>query len=129
MSQSESPSQDSTENVEDLTKSPVFKKISLLLTLAVLVIFSISQFWRNSAEKEFDPALQAKLELTRSALAATENLEPMEADVAWQELYQADTGNRSIAMNRSINRLLRVDKLAGQATNASLSEDEKKMAR
>ncbi len=129
MSQSESPSQDSTENVEDLTKSPVFKKISLLLTLAVLVIFSISQFWRNSAEKEFDPALQAKLELTRSALAATENLEPMEADVAWQELYQADTGNRSIAMNRAINRLLRVDKLAGQATNASLSEDEKKMAR
>ena len=129
MSQSESPSPDSTENVEDLTKSPLFKKLSILLTLAVLGIFVVTQLWRTSAEKEVDPALQNRLELTRSALAATENLEPLEADAAWQQLFQDDSSNRSVAMNRAINRLLRVDSLASQATNASLSDDEKKMAR
>jgi hypothetical protein len=109
MSQSESPSPDSTENVEDLTKSPLFKKLSILLTLAVLGIFVVTQLWRTSAEKEVDPALQNRLELTRSALAATENLEPLEADAAWQQLFQDDSSNRSVAMNRAINRLLRVD--------------------
>ena len=124
MSQSESPSPDSTENVEDLTKSPLFKKISILLTLAVLGTFLLTQLWRTSSEKEVDPTLQNRLELTRSALAATENLEPSEADQAWQQLFEEDSSNRSVAMNRAIDRLLRVDSLASQATNASLSDDE-----
>ncbi len=129
MTQSESPSQDSAENVEDLTNSPLVKKISILLTVAVLAIFLLSQLWRNPGVEEIDPELRSRLELTRTALAATENLEPEDADVAWQDLYQVDPQNRSVAMNRAINRLLRVDSLASQATNASLDDDDKKAAR
>ena len=129
MSQSESSTPDSTENVEDLTNSPLFKKISILLTVVVLVIFAVFQFYSGSTEQEVDPVLQNQLELTRSALAATENLEPLAANQAWQELFLGDSNNRSIAMNRAINRLLRVDALSAQATNASLSDQEKKLAR
>ena len=129
MNQTESTSQDSTENVEDLTKSPLFQKISIAITLLVLVIFLGIQFWSDSGTGTIDPMLQSRLDLTRSALAATENLEPIEADQAWEELFQADSQNRSNAMNRAINRLLRVDSLASKATNASLDEDEKKAAR
>ena len=129
MSQSESPTQDSAENIEDLTKSPLFKKISILLTFMVLAIFAIFQIFKGSNGKQLDPVLQGQLELTRSALAATENLEALEADQAWQQLYADDPDNRSIAMNRAINRLLRVDALAAKATNASLADAEKKLAR
>ncbi|MDA8745310.1 VCBS repeat-containing protein [Rubripirellula amarantea] len=69
------------------------------------------------------------LSLTRTALAATENLEVVEADTSWQQLYVASPSDVSIAKNRALNRVLWVDTLAGKATNASLDDAAKKAAR
>lgn len=75
------------------------------------------------------PELQETLDLTRTALAATENLEMVQADRAWSLLYDAAAQDTSVALNRAINRVLRVDQLSGQATSASLDDDKKKAAR
>jgi hypothetical protein len=69
------------------------------------------------------------LELTRVALASTENLEVVEADKAWASLLQQFPADESIALNQAINRVLRVDQLSAQATNAALSVEEKQEAR
>ncbi len=131
MSQSESPLEETNENTEDLTKSPLFKKISILVTLLTLVVFGgfYAFLFLRQTEISVDPNLQSRLNLTRTALAATENLEQLEADVAWEELYQEDSSDPSVAMNRAINRLLWVDSLASRATNASLGDADKKAAR
>ncbi len=69
------------------------------------------------------------MNLTRTALAATENLEAADADGAWSQLYSETPDDPSVALNRAINRLLRVDDLSARATNASLEEAERKGAR
>lgn len=75
------------------------------------------------------PELQQSLDLTRTALAATENLEMVEADQAWNPLYQQSPQDESVSLNRAINRVLLVDDLSGKATSASLKADQKKAAR
>ena len=75
------------------------------------------------------PELQETLDLTRTALAATENLEMVQADQAWTSLFDAAAQDPSVTLNRAINRVLRVDQLSGQATSASLDDDKKKAAR
>ena len=70
-----------------------------------------------------------RLDLTRTALAATENLELVEADADWSALFGQSPQDPSVALNRAINRVLRVDQLSAQATNASLDDAEKKAAR
>ena len=72
---------------------------------------------------------QARLDLTRTALAATENLEMDQADQSWSSLFQSSPQDASVALNRAINRVLRVDQLSARATNASLDDAEKKEAR
>lgn len=69
------------------------------------------------------------LSLTRTALAATENLETDEAEDAWASLREQLPQDESIALNHAINRVLRVDQLSAQATNAALGDEEKKAAR
>ena len=73
--------------------------------------------------------LEDRLELTRTALSATENLEMVPADDAWSTLFQQSPQDASVAVNRAINRVLRVDQLSAQATNASLDDADKKAAR
>ena len=76
-----------------------------------------------------DPAVSQQLDLTRSALAATENLELLQADKDWNQLYSKAASDESVALNRAINRVLRVDALSARATNASLDDQEKLNAR
>ena len=54
-----------------------------------------------------DPVSSEKLDLTRAALAATENLEVVPADDIWSKLYSEAASDESIALNRAINRVLR----------------------
>lgn len=73
--------------------------------------------------------LDRRLELNRTALAATENLEAIAADQAWSELREQLPEDTSVALNRAINRVLLVDQLSGRATNASLDNAQQKDAR
>ncbi len=69
------------------------------------------------------------LEQTRVALASTENLETSDADAAWQTIFAITPQDASVALNRALNRGLRVDELAGQAMNATLQDSERMAAR
>jgi len=73
--------------------------------------------------------LQEQLEMTRLALSETENLQLVRADANWSRLHEQSPGDRSVSLNRALNRVLRVDALAAQATNAALDVADKKEAR
>ncbi|SMP66901.1 Repeat domain-containing protein [Neorhodopirellula lusitana] len=72
---------------------------------------------------------EEKLDLTRSALAHTENLEMVQADETWTRLHQATPDNASVALNLALNRVLRLDELSSKATNATLDAAQKQDAR
>lgn len=117
-------------------KSGGRKKSILPLLLGSIVLLGIGAgFWGLSGKQDdngsggLDPAISQQLDLTRTALAATENLELIEADESWNELYRQASSDESIALNRAINRVLRVDALSAKATNASLDDQEKQNAR
>jgi len=117
-------------------KSGGRKKSILPLLLGTIVLLGIGAgFWGLSGKRvdngagSLDPVVSQQLDLTRTALAATENLELIEADESWNELYRQASSDESIALNRAINRVLRVDALSAKATNASLDDQEKQNAR
>ena len=117
-------------------KSGGRKKSILPLLLGSIVLLGIGAgFWGLSGKQDdngsggLDPAISQQLDLTRTALAATENLELIEADESWNELYRQASSDESIALNRAIKRVLRVDALSAKATNASLDDQEKQNAR
>jgi hypothetical protein len=75
------------------------------------------------------PETSDRLDLTRTALAATENFEMVEAEVPWSLLFAQTPQDASVALNRAINRVLWVDQLSAQVTDASRDDAEKKAAR
>lgn len=117
-------------------KSGGRKNSILPLVLGMIVLVGIGAgFWVLSGKHGgngaggLDPAVSQELDLTRSALAATENLELLQADKDWNQLYSKAASDESVALNRAINRVLRVDALSARATNASLDDQEKLNAR
>ncbi len=73
-----------------------------------------------------DPEL---LELTRTALAATEDLATEEAEAAWQSVYERTPEDASLLLNRALNRVLHVDRLSQQAMDGSSDAAKQKAAR
>lgn len=117
-------------------KSGGREKSILPFMLGMIVLVGIAAgFWVLSGKRDdngaggLDPVISQQLDLTRTALAATENLELIEADESWNELYRQAASDESVALNRAINRVLRVDALSAKATNASLDAQEKQNAR
>ncbi len=117
-------------------KSGGREKSILPFMLGMIVLVGIAAgFWVLSGKRDdngaggLDPVIGQQLDLTRTALAATENLELIEADESWNELYRQAASDESVALNRAINRVLRVDALSAKATNASLDAQEKQNAR
>ena len=117
-------------------KSGGREKSILPFMLGMIVLVGIAAgFWVLSGKRDdngaggLDPVISQQLDLTRTALAATENLELIEADESWNELYRQAASDESVALNRAINRVLRVDALSAKATNASLDDQEKQNAR
>ena len=83
----------------------------------------------NGPAGESATALKESLSDLRVALAATENLEPMVADEKWEKLRSVFPKDASIALNRALNRVLRVDALTEAATSAVSTKEEKQQAR
>ncbi len=96
--------------------------------VAVIVAISIrNQFGRPAIPDAETFAVQ--LDLTRSALSATETLETGTADADWDKLFQQMPDDESVALNRALNRALHVDTLTEATSNPSLSAEQKQSAR
>lgn len=72
---------------------------------------------------------EANLVNINAALAATEDLETLEAQPLWGNLRQQFPDDPSIGLNRAINAVLRVDSLTDEATHSMKTSEEKKAAR
>lgn len=110
-------------------KSTGRARLPIVILLLALIAGGIVGVLVWNPNAVIDETAQRQLELTRAALAATENLEMVEADKSWSILYGETKDDASIALNRAINRVLRVDQLAAKANNASLDEEQKRAAR
>ncbi len=75
------------------------------------------------------PRAAEQLDLARTALAATENLETQPAELAWSALFEQLPQDVSIALNRALNRSLHVDALTKMTSNDLLDAEEKQAAR
>ncbi|TWU56136.1 FG-GAP repeat domain-containing protein [Rubripirellula reticaptiva] len=121
----------------DAKRSGGTGKIVIALAVIAVVVAGII-LWSsrpdnlgNVADVDDSEERQAaeQLDLTRRALAATENLEAKSADKSWESLYQQSPGDKFMLQNRALNRILNVDELAGQASNSSLEAAAKQAAR
>ncbi len=113
--------------------SPLFSRSLAFIALIAVVLFGV---WYLNDRDDDDPATSTvspqtldQLELTRLALAATENMETDQAAPIWETLYAVSPSNASIALNRVLNRVLRVDTLASEANNPALDAEAKKAVR
>ncbi len=110
-------------------------KIGLLMFLAVLVGGGVIAWMSgkgggNGAGPGGGEVGESPMLLkTRVALAATENLATDEANDTWNELFLLAPNDDSVALNRALNRVLRVDQLAEQAKDGSATEQKRKEAR
>lgn len=129
MSTSDSTSDQGSAKSTKSGSGGLVKWVGLVVTAIVVSALVVWYRGGGGGDEVVDDEIQQRLELTRVALAATENLEAVEADAAWTQLFTQTPGDTSIALNRAINRILRVDDLTSQATNASLEESEKMAAR
>jgi hypothetical protein len=111
-------------------------KLGKLLLAGVLLAVAVAGLlllrgWKNGPKGDGAAGgeIEQQLSLTRTGLAITENMEPKQAEQSWAALQQAFPEDASVALNRALNRVLLVDLLAGQATNALLSDAERAAAR
>ena len=72
---------------------------------------------------------QRLLQLTRSAIASTENLQSDQAVATWNEVLQSRPNDLSAAHNAMLAATLVVDQLAADVTKASTDPDEVKRLR
>jgi len=101
---------------------------AMLAIVALLLAVAIRNFVIPAGPLNAE-AVAEQLDLTRSALSATETLETGAADADWEKLFQQMPDDLSIALNRALNRALHVDSLTEATSNPSLSTDDKQAAR
>ena len=83
----------------------------------------------NGKEQQDGDDLAESLDRINAALAATENLESGAAGEHWSELFARFPEDASVALNRALNAVLRVDELTAAATDSVKTKDEKTAAR
>ncbi len=99
------------------------------LALVIAVVLIVRRSGGEAAAIAASSDANARLQKTRDALAATENFESAAADEDWSTLYEESPKDASIALNRALNRVLRVDVLTEKANNSLLDASEKQAAR
>ncbi|EMI20020.1 TPR repeat-containing protein [Rhodopirellula maiorica SM1] len=103
--------------------------LAVALVLIIAVVYFVRQSQDDAAPQSTSDQANARLQRTRNALAATENFESAAADEDWTALYEESPDDASIALNRALNRVLRVDVLTEKANNSLLDASEKQAAR
>jgi len=100
------------------------KVMGTIIALAILVGAIVITPWfirRFTSSQPADAVTLAKhLDWARMALAATESLDTQTADTHWTALYQELPNDRSVVLNRALNRSLHVDALMDATTSPSL---------
>ncbi len=84
---------------------------------------------KNGKTPEVRGVAEERLQLARTALAATEDLSTEEAAPAWASLSDQMPDDASIALNRALNQVLQVDSLTETANNTLLKAEERQAAR
>ncbi len=110
------------------------RKLVVALAIAAAMLIALGAWFLleqngGSPSPADSPETIAQLELLRTALAATENLDMTAAEESWSRLHEQVPEDASIALDRAINRVLLVDDLASQANNPSLDAEAKKTVR
>jgi hypothetical protein len=111
-----------------MTKVP---RIALFILAIVIcgLIFAVFFNRKNNPATQISSRASEQLELTRTALAATESLESQAAEQAWSALFEQLPQDVSVAINRALNRVLLVDSLTELTNNAILDAEAKQAAR
>ncbi|WP_144059469.1 CRTAC1 family protein [Rhodopirellula sallentina] len=131
-SQKATPSPQNGKTAGAANRRPMMLALLAVVALAVVAFLVVQNGNNKNADvvaSNTSTSDAERLELTRVALAKTENLQFDDADDAWNTLHDRDPQNASVALNRALNRVLRVDSLSSQATNAALERTEQKLAR
>ena len=100
------------------------------VVIGALIVLGASAFFLLNNRRGGVPAeMIERLQAVRVALDATESLDTQAADPTWEMLRTQMPGDRSIALNRAINRLLAIDALVDTTNNAVLGAEDKMAAR
>lgn len=83
----------------------------------------------NGTTPPLNSESEANLVKINRALAATENMEPEQAEQLWSGLRSQFSDDPSVALNRALNAVLAVDMLTAAATDSVKSSEEKQAAR
>lgn len=102
---------------------------AVALAIMAILLAVVIRKWLGPAGAPNSETVAIQLDLTRSALSATETLETGTADADWETLFRQMPNDQSIALNRALNRALHVDSLTEATGNPSLSADDKQAAR
>lgn len=101
--------------------------VLLAIAAAVAVVLLLRNGWDRPDNPTGDPT--AAFQLTRAALAATENLETDEANERWTEVLQIRGDDLDALQNAALNRVSTVEQLSAQLYDGSLSAADKAAAR
>ncbi|TWU18202.1 FG-GAP-like repeat-containing protein [Allorhodopirellula heiligendammensis] len=123
-----SPS-DTNQSAKPSSRKTLFAIAVVAAALAAVGLWLLWGRGGGPAISHDSPVAHAQLELLRSALAATENLDMRAAEKSWSALHEQLPDDASVALDRAINRVLLVDDLAAQANNPALDADAKKAVR
>lgn len=114
----------------------MIRQVKAFLIVVALVVASVLILFMTPLRRLLVPAgppdaatVARRLELARAALSATENLDTAGAEVDWSELHRQVPEDRSVALNRALNRLLHLDALTESSTNVLLDEAARQTAR
>ncbi|MGV3486140.1 MAG: hypothetical protein ACO1RT_17110, partial [Planctomycetaceae bacterium] len=102
------------------------------LAVALVIAGGLVAAWmllRNRQTRVASSQASEQLELTRTALAATEDLASQAAEETWSQLFAKAPQDASVALNRALNRVLLVDSLTDSTSNALLDAEAKQAAR
>jgi hypothetical protein len=95
----------------------------LLMLVLLAGFFGLRNSRLNEGERVIDRGTNEQLNLTRDALASTENLDATRAIQEWDTIFQQSPNDASVALNRAINRVLVVDALVSEVNNPALDSE------
>jgi hypothetical protein len=99
--------------------------VGFLLAIAVAWQTGLFRLGNNKPSADRKPITGQQLDLMRTALAETENLNPDAAESLWMEVLAQRPEDIDALKNLVITRLSRLDQLRKQLSNTSVSDAEK----
>lgn len=103
--------------------------VGIMIALVAIIVLNLPKPGKGPGGGGADQQPASTLAEMTAALAATENLETIEAAKLWEKLKLEIPDDPSVLLNRALNAMLTVDRLTDAATNATNTAEEKQAAR